>query len=337
MLPHPPRLLYGVNMPLAPISPNEPPNEPRPDAQTNAHGFAPDAERIEQDAPPLLPFRNLIAAFDDAARELYEAKQSGRARGPVTGFPSLDAELSGALLPGLHFALGVPGVGKTAFALQVATSCGCPCLYLTCEMRPLELLRRHTARATRTYLNKFKDGSLPPAEASAKVRKAVEAAPSVVLLDGMAAYATYAAILNGAEVTRRAEPTNPHFLIVVDSLHAWAASSPVASSEYERLAEHLAALKRVSALLNCPVLIISERNRQSMEKGGLSSGAGHRGIEYGGETVIELDTEKDAPESVDGEKAIDLKLSKNRNGKTGKKIPLLFNGGFQTYREKDAR
>ncbi len=321
-------------MPLAPISPNEPRSDR---AQTNGAGHAPAAfAALDTDTlrPALLPLRNLLTDFDDQARELYEAKQEGRARGPVTGFPTLDAELSGALLPGLHFALGVPGVGKTAFALQIASSCGCPCLYLTCEMRPLELLRRVTARATRTYLNKFKDGSQLPAEASEKVRRAIATAPGLVLLDGTAAYAKGQDIMDGAEATRKADPANPHFLLVVDSLHAWASAAPGASAEYERLAEHLTALKRLSALLACPVLVISERNRQSMEKGGLSSGAGHRGIEYGGETMIELDMEKDAMEDAYGEKPVSLKISKNRNGKAGRTFALRFHGGFQTYREE---
>ena len=304
-------------MPLAPIPPN-------------------DAAAPTKPRAVLLPLKNLLAEFDAQAALLYESKRSGLKLGPETGFPTLDAALSGALLPGLHFAMGVPGVGKTAFALQVASSCGCPCLYLTCEMRPLELLRRVTARATKTYLNKFKDGTLSPADASVKVRRAVATAEGLVLLDGTAAYADAEAIMDGVEATRKAAPDNPHFLLVVDSLHAWCASAPGDSQEYERLAAHLSALKRVSSLLNCPVLVIAERNRQSMEKGGLSSGAGHRGIEYASETVIELDMEKDVTEDAYGFKPVKLKISKNRNGQPGKTFALKFHGGFQTYAEAGA-
>jgi len=66
---------------------------------------------------------------------------------------------------------GQPGTGKTAFALQVAAQCGFPCLYVTCEMAPLELLRRHTARVTRTYLNRFKSGELSPRESLELARR----------------------------------------------------------------------------------------------------------------------------------------------------------------------
>lgn len=316
-------------MPLAPILPNE------PRAQTNCPAL--NDRAAVPDAPPLLPLKNLLTAFDAAATELYDAKQAGRARGPVTGLQTLDAELTGALMPGLHFAHGSPGVGKTAFALQIAATCGCPALFVTCEISPLELLRRHTARVTQTYLNKFKTGELPPADASAKVRRAVAAAPGLVLLDGTAAYADATAIVGGAEVTRTADAGNPHFLLIVDSLHAWAASAPFGGAEYERLAEHLAGLKRIAAALNCPVLVIAERNRQSMEKGGMSGAAGHRGIEYGGETIIELDMKADAVPDVNGEKPLTVRLTKNRHGQGGKTVDLLFNGGFQTYREKDAR
>jgi len=290
---------------------------------------APSSERT---APPLLPLRDLLDQWDRTAAELYEAKQTGKARGPETGLPSLDAELSGALLPGVHIAHGVPGVGKTAFALQIAATCGCPCLLVTAEMQPLELLRRITARVTKTFLGKFKTGELPPAQAGELARKAIKTTPALALLDATSAYATSADIVNGAEATRRLAPENPHLLIVVDSLHSWSEGGQ--GEEYVRLGEHLAALRQITARLKCPVLAISERNRASMDKGGLSAGAGHRSIEYAAETVFDLGCEKDAKPDANGEVEVLLRIEKNRNGAKGKKIKLLFNGALQQFREE---
>jgi len=289
---------------------------------------APSSERI---APPLLPLRDLLDRWDQTAAELYEAKQNGKARGPVTGLPRLDAELSGALLPGVHTAHGVPGVGKTAFALQIAALCGCPCLFLTCETSPLELLRRLTARVTSSFLGKFKTGELPPDQMARLARQAIKTTPALVLLDSTDAYATSEDIVNGAEATRRRDPENPHLLIVVDSLHSWAEKAQ--GDEYVRLGEHLSTLKQIAARLNCPILAISERNRASMDKGGLSAGAGHRGIEYGCETLLDLGCEKEAKPDANGEIDVTLKIEKNRNGAKGKKIALKFNGALQRFRE----
>lgn len=289
---------------------------------------APSSERT---APPLLPLRDLLDQWDRTAAELYEASQTGKPRGPMTGLRRLDAELSGALLPGLHIAHGVPGVGKTAFALQIATTCGCPCLLVTCEMAPLELLRRITARVTSTFLGKFKTGELPPDQMARLARLAIKTTPALALLDGTDAYATGGDILNGAEATRRLDPENPHLLIVVDSLHSWAEKGQ--GDEYVRLAEHLSTLKQIAARLKCPVLAISERNRASMDKGGLSAGAGHRGIEYGCETLLDLGCKKDAEPDESGEIEVTLKIEKNRNGAKGKEISLLFHGALQRFRE----
>ncbi len=281
--------------------------------------------------PVLTPLRALLEEWDQNAVELHELREQGKARGPVTGIAGLDSEIGGALLPGVHIAHGVPGVGKSAFALQIAAQCACPCVYLTVEMPPLELLRRLTARVTSTFLGKFKTGELPPAQSSQLARQAIASAPYLALLDGTTAYATPAALLTAAEATRTLFPENPHLLVVVDSLHSWSAGASSDASEYDRLGEHLTALKQIAARLKAPVLVISERNRQSMERGGLSAGAGHRGIEYGAETVFDLDCDKDAPDH-DGETDVTLRLQKNRHGPRGRQISLLFHGALQRFR-----
>jgi replicative DNA helicase len=237
------------------------------------------------------------------------------------------------LLPGLHIAHGVPGVGKTAFALQIASTCQCPCLYVTCEMSPLELLRRLTARLTGKYLGKFKTGELDPRESSALVRKAIQATPLLTLLDATTAYASPQDILEAAEATRTLLPDSPHFLMIVDSLHSWADASHASGEEYDRISESVGVLRQIASRLDIAVLAIAERNRQSMRTGGLSAAAGSRKVEYGAETVFDLDCEDDPQPDAAGEIPVTLRLRKNRNGTKGKKFDLCFHGALQRYRE----
>src|SRR5918998_209612 len=119
-----------------------------------------------------------------------DARTKNVPRGPVSGIASLDAALGGVLHPGLHIVHGGPGVGKTAWALQVAGTCGVPALYVSAEMRPLELLRRITARVTGTYLGRLKSGELTPADSLAKAREAVAAVPRLGLADACDAFAS---------------------------------------------------------------------------------------------------------------------------------------------------
>jgi len=48
-----------------------------------------------------------------------------------------------------------------------------------------------------------------------------------------------------------------------------------------------------------------------MDKGDLSAGAGTRRIEYGAESVLDLDVDKDAKEDANGEKPVMLRAMRN--------------------------
>lgn len=281
--------------------------------------------------PRQIPLAALLDAWQIDAQEAYEARRDGVPRGPVTRFQKLDAALGEALQPGLHVLHGGPGIGKTSFALQVGATCGFPCLYLTAEMDPLELLRRLTARVTKTFLGRLKTGELHPEESLTLARRAVAAVPNMTLLDATCAYARPDWILKAAEQTRG---DSRSLLLVVDSVHSWVEAGAGEASEYEAVGTGLQALRQIAARLRCPVLAISERNRAKMEDGGLHSAASNRKFEYGGASVIGLDKEdpKAEPDGA-GEFAVSVTLSKNRNGRTGKATKLMFHGALQQWRE----
>ena len=244
--------------------------------------------------PRLTKLAGLLPDWEVDAQAAYDARVNGTPRGPVTGFRHLDEELGHALQPGLHFVHGGPGVGKTALALQIATSCGTPALYVSAEMGLLELFRRHTARVTRTFLGRLKSGELTPSESLDLARQAAAAAPLLALADATRAYAHPGWIRDKAEAVRG---EGPYLLVVIDSIHSWAEGGTDAANEYEALNHGIAGLRGLAHDLNCPVLAIAEQNRASMGKGGVSAGAGSRKIEYGSETVLDLsrDDKTEAP------------------------------------------
>src|SRR5690242_18354845 len=84
--------------------------------------------------PRLARLGDLLADFEAESRLAHEAYTSGRPQGPVSGFQKLDAELGGRFQSGVHVIHGGPGVGKTAFLLQLGASNPFPCLLVTCEM-----------------------------------------------------------------------------------------------------------------------------------------------------------------------------------------------------------
>lgn len=280
-------------------------------------------------SPRVMRLGDLLGEWEADAKAANDALINQTARGPVTGFPILDRELGGALWPGLHILHGQPGAGKTAFALQVAAQCGVPCLFISCEMSPLELLRRITARVTSTFLGRFKTGEMAPADSLAKARQAVMTVPHLAIADLTQAFAMPSWL---AQQAINCKGDGRHVLVIVDSLHSWAQAAPGNLVEYEALNAAIQSIRKLAAVIDCPVLAVAERNRASMGGGGLSAGAGTRKIEYGAETVIDLGREED-PDPTTGEVAVCVKLVKNRNGAPGREVDLAFHGAMQRFRE----
>ena len=283
-----------------------------------------------QQQPALARFSDLLGEWEAEATAAYEAKVNGTLRGPVTGLPKLDRELGGALTPGVHFVHGSPGVGKTGFVLQLAAECGFPALLVTCEMAPLELFRRHTARVTGNFLGRLKSGEFRPNDSLNLAREAAAAAPLLAIADATRAPAQYGWLHQAAEVTRgEAE----HFLVVIDSVHSWSEGLADDKPEYEALNTAIATLRMLANSLACPVVGVAERNRASMDKGGLSASAGTRRFEYGAESVLDLSRKEDATADAAGEVDVKLTIRKNRNGAAGRSFDLKFHGALQRFRE----
>jgi replicative DNA helicase len=286
-------------------------------------------ERSAPTAAPVMRLGDLIGTLRDDATEAYEARVSGQLRGPVTRIPLLDDALGGALQPGVHVLHAGSGVGKTALALQIAATCGFPALFVTCEMAPLELLRRHTARVTNTFLGRLKSGEYEPGRVVSLAEAACLDAPDLALMDATMAPALAS---NMVMVARAMQGDHRSVLVVVDSLHSWASGGAFAEGdEYARLAVALSDLRGAASQLAAPVLVIAERNRASMKKGGLNAGAGHRGVEYGAESVWGLDKEDDATRGHLGDLPVKLTIEKNRNGALGRPIDLSFYGATMKF------
>ncbi len=266
----------------------------------------------------------------------HDAYANGTPLGPKVGLSDrLGRELCGALPVGLTVLHGPPGLAKTALANQLAAEAGCPALIVTCEMAPLELLRRHAARVTRTYLSKFRTGQLAPSEWLNLVRRTAQAVPQLAILDGTKAPVPYEHLQDAAEAIKG---DAAHLLIVVDSLHSWVRGSGSLQSvnEYEATSAALHALQQLAAELQAAVVVVAEQNRAAQGSDRQEAAAGTRVFEYAAEVVLALSRDRDAVADVNGDIPIIATLAKNRLGATGTRVQLAFNGGFMAFREADS-
>lgn len=290
----------------------------------------------ENDTPKanLVFLHNLLDALESDVKTRHDAKAAGKALGPTTGLKKIDATLGGSLASGLHILHGQAGTGKSALALQIAATCGCPCLYLTAEMSSLECFRRIICRTTRTFATKFKSGEMPPSTARDLAERTIRTVPYLALLDASTAPAEVDYLTKQAiRVREQLGGGNQHLLIIVDSVHSWVRGLAGTGEEYDSLNEGLKRLRQISQTLDAAVLGIAERNRVS-KAGGLSASAGSRMFEYSAESVLDLDFLKDEKKEADanGDKQLKLTFSKNRHGKTGY-TPITFNVDFQSVTE----
>lgn len=300
------------------------------DSTSAAAPTAPEGKSV----PQLYPLRDLIGGVVAQARDAHEARRTGKPRGPITGLKRLDEKINGALpVPGLIPVLGNTGSGKTALCGQIAASCGCPAVYATTEMSPRELLRRHAARVTGTYLNRFKSGEMPPEEVEKHMRRTAEELGHLSLLDATTAYASPKYLRDVLDVARAASTWGEarDAVLVIDSLHTWARSADTGAPEYDALNRHITLLQRLAHEARCCIFVICEQSRAAMEGGGVNSGAGTRSIEYSAEIVLDLRAEKE--EDGAGEKPVKLTIVKNRHGAAGSTVSLAFNGALQRFKE----
>jgi replicative DNA helicase len=292
----------------------------------------------------LLPLGDLLGELLDEAEADHAAKLSGTPRGPVTGFPLLDLDLGGRLMPGYHVLHGNTAAGKTGLALQVAAQCGCPALFVTCEMSPIELFRRVIARTANVFLHDLKNGVFTRQAFAEKAGAALKTCPQLALVDATRAHVTADEIGLAAEIWREHHKAE-HILLCLDSLHAWARRSATfrEEGEYEGLGVAIGELQLLAAELAAPILVINERNRGSAAGGGVNAAAGHRAIEYGAETVLSLnretikdnkgnDTHRPKPFDARGEVGAYIAIEKNRHG-AGGRFEMTYCGRLQKFSE----
>jgi replicative DNA helicase len=288
----------------------------------------------------IFQLHELVTPFVKETEAAQAAMLAGRPRGPITGLTALDEILGTYLSPGLHVLQGAPGCGKTAMALQIASDCFYPCLYVTAEMPVLELFRRLVARQTRTFLGKLKTGELGGREAQRLALGTIENLRHLALVDATRGYADVATICKAAEALKESMQTD-QILIVIDSLTVWARSAAsgldgLGLSEYEIINQGVMGCTNIANYLNAPVMALSHRNRQGNKgEGGLHAAKGSGSIEYEAESVLDLepvDRREHLPDS-NGEVQVKVTAYKNRHGVPNVPVQLFFSGRLQTFRE----
>jgi len=280
-----------------------------------------------ENAAQVLTLADLVGTLVADAEEALQAFKDGMPRGPILNLPDLDNTLGGCLAPGLHGLTGDPGSGKTALALQAASRCRFPALYVTAEQAPSELFRRLISQTTGVAMDELRYPQ--PDRIRDLAEKTARACPSLVILDAGRGPASREQI-RGLLDSLREKWGRRSALLVVDALQPWARGA-YEGEEYPSLQEGLRDLVVVTSQTNTAALVLSHRNRESTRRrsgpgGSMTASKGTADFEHLAETVLHL-------ERVEGSDRVTVHLAKNRRGPAGFSISLLFNRSTQQFTE----
>jgi replicative DNA helicase len=299
------------------------------------------------------------AAYVDA----FLAETLGRASTPYvpTGFKELDAVFDGGLYEGLYIVGAISSLGKTTFVLQIADSIaqgGHDVLIMSLEMSKYELAAKSISRLT--MLNAMRRGA--DALGAKTVRQITTASryksyskPELDLIDGsILQYKGYArhiwiseglGYIGAAQIREKAQRhfslTGNRPVVVIDYLQILAPED-LRATDKQNTDRVVTALKRLSRDMKIPVIGISSFNRENYgAKVSMSAFKESGAVEYSSDALIglqlqgvgEKDFDVDAAKRKDP-RIVELKILKNRNGRTGDTILYEYFPAFNLFMER---
>lgn len=259
-------------------------------------------------------------------------RKAGSVSGLATGYYDLDDKTAGLQNGELVILAARPSQGKTALALALARNIsilnGEPILFVSLEQSRVELADRLMCCQAKVDMHQLRSGRL----GSGEMQKLIEAGGALrsapFLIDDAAGQGMGRIAANA----RRWRLKKGIKLVVVDYLQL-VAPDDHRSPRQEQVAGISRRLKHLARELNVPVLALAQLNRGLEDRQGhiprLSDLRESGSIEADADTVILLHR----PDYYDPNEQpgiIELHLSKQRNGPTGK-VTLTFEKQYQRF------
>ncbi len=275
----------------------------------------------------------------DAFEELQEmAMQENKISGVATGFKDVDDLFHGFRGGDLVILAARPGVGKTAFALNLATSAaklGADVAFLSLEMSASQLVQRVLASEARVSLSKLRAGQVQEADWAAIIEASSTLSNLKIQFDDTPALS----ILELRAKARRELRDAEKGLIIVDYLQLM--QPPQARRDGNRaveVAEISRGLKVLAKEMDMPVIALSQLSRAVEMRGKkrpmLSDLRESGAIEQDADIVMFIDRSMDEMEAESEDRpdlgTAELIVAKHRNGPT-RDITLAFNAEYTRF------
>jgi replicative DNA helicase len=249
--------------------------------------------------------------------------RDGDVTGIPTGYQDLDSLLLGLQPSNLVVVAARPGCGKTSFALGAASNVALttrrPVLFFSMEMGSIELTKRMLAAEARVEARRLQTGNIPEAEWS-RIAHAVGRLSEAPLFIDDNPHCTV------MEMRAKARRTRARYgdlgLVVVDYLQLMTPSTSRRSENRQvEVAEISRGLKILARELECPVMALSQLNRQleyRQDKRPMLADLRESGaLEQDADVVIFLYRDEIYNPESDDRGTAEIHVAKHRNGPTG--------------------
>ena len=280
-----------------------------------------------------------------------------------TGFPILDKSLDGGFYEGLYIVGAISSLGKTTLVTQIAdqvASRGHDVLIFSLEMARAEIMAksisRHTVMEVLQTGGEMKNAKTVRGITAGNRYEKYNSTERELIKNAVQTYSGYAKhiyITEGvgdlgvnqirATVEKHTRYTGNTPLVIVDYLQILAPANERATDK-QNTDKAVMELKRISRDFKTPVIGISSFNRDNYNNAVSMQAFKESGaIEYSSDILIGLQLKGAGQKDFDATEAkskspreIELVILKNRNGKTGDKVPFEFYPMFNYFVENDA-
>ncbi|MBI4559065.1 MAG: replicative DNA helicase [Candidatus Hydrogenedentes bacterium] len=295
-------------------------------------------------ARQLNPISKVSELLEDSINRIEEIiKSHSGITGLATGFPKLDEYLSGLQSSDMIVVAARPSVGKTAFALNIASHVAIhlqkSALIFSLEMSKEQLVQRLLCMEGQIDSRRLRTGFLAQSEFPKLTRAADKLSRAPIYIDDT----PNISILDLRSKARRHKSTQNLDLIIVDYLQLMNASAR-AENRQQEITEISRSIKGIARELRLPVVALSQLSREAeKDDTGIpklshlrESGA----IEQDADVVLMLSRPpahkrrnggKPDDEPLDSDNLIQVHIAKQRNGPTGK-FDLLFDRPVQRFK-----
>ena len=260
----------------------------------------------------------LVRESFEQITKMYES--GGEMTGTPTGFRDVDQMTSGLQPGNLVIVAGRPSMGKSAFALGVASNLavhhGIPVAVFTLEMSKIEVVQRFLCAEARVELQRLRTGKLTPEDWPRLVKACDTITKAPIYVDDT----RMTTMLEIRSKARRLKAKEPKLgLILVDYLQLMGSGS--IEHRVQEVSQISRSLKVIAGDLDAPVMALSQLSRaveSRTDKRPLLSDLRESGsIEQDADMVMFLYRDEYYNEQSEDQGLAEVILAKHRNGPTG--------------------